>query len=158
MTPVVARVVRPAWWLALSVLLVPGWAPAQGGNAAPPDPFYRRASDCVAVMKRDVVGLKSRHEAGAPQVRPQMLRLTELGFTFIGTAYKRGLRKEQADTLLLEAEKAQKAMSPEGLRKLSTECQAEGGKLLAKANVIERALVANRAKARVEDLLAPRQS
>jgi hypothetical protein len=158
MTSAVACVCRPAWWLALWLLVLPAWVGAQATDAAPPDPFYRRASDCVAVMKRDVSGLKIRHDAGAVQVRPQMLRLTELGFTFIGTAYKRGLRKEQADVLLLEAEKAQKTMSTDGLRRLSTECQAEGGKLLAKANVIERALVTNRAKARVEDLLAPRHS
>lgn len=138
--------------------MLAGLGPALAAEVAPPDPFYRRASDCVAVMKRDVVVLKGRHDAGATQVRPQMLRLTELGFTFIGTAYKRGLRKELADALLLEAEKTQKAMSADGLRRLSGECQAEGGKLLAKANVIERALVANRAKARVDDLLSPGHS
>lgn len=121
----------------------------------PPEVFYRRASACVAVMKRDVVSLKQRLLAGAPQLRPQMVKLTELGFTFIGTAYKRGLRKEQADALLAEAETAQKTQPAEGLKKLSTDCQAEGSRLLAKANVIERALVSNRAKARVDDLLAP---
>lgn len=158
MTPEFAHVRRGASWLALALPLLAGQGPALAAEAAPPDPFYRRASDCVAVMKRDVVTLRGRHEAGATQVRPQMLRLTELGFTFIGTAYKRGLRKEQADALLLEAEKTQKLMNADGLRRLSSECQAEGGKLLAKANVIERALVANRAKARVDDLLSPGRS
>ena len=134
-------------------------APAGAADPSPTtDPFYRRASDCVAVMKGDVVSLKARHQAGVTQLRPQMVRLTELGFTFVGTAYKRGLRKAQADALLADAEKSQKSMSADHLKKLSTECQAEGGRLFARATAIERALVSNRARARVDDLLGPPQS
>lgn len=119
------------------------------------DAFYRRASACVAVMKQDVVVLTARHQAGATTVRPDIQRLTELGFTFVGTAYKRGLRKAQADQMLADAEASQKGQGADALKKLSTECQAEGARLLAKANVIERALVANRARARVDKLLEP---
>lgn len=116
---------------------------------------YRRASACVAVMKQDVVLLAERFRAGDSAVRPDMLRLTEWGFSFIGTAYKSGLRKQQADQLLADAEKAQKRQSPEVLRSLSSGCQAEGAKLLRDSNFVERALVSNRAKARVDALLAP---
>ena len=133
---------------------------SQGQSNAPPAPgssdrFYQRASDCVAVMKRDVVSLQARYRSGQTQVKPQMLHLTELGFGFIGTAYKRGLRKAEADVLLANAERAQSSQPADVLASLSGSCQVEGDRLLQKANVLERALITNRAKARVDDLLAP---
>lgn len=142
------------------ILLLAGlWACGGAALAAPPDDpklaRYRQASACVAVMKQDVVNLANRSRAGTPNLRPEMLRLTELGFAFIGTAYKSGLRNPQADQLLEEAEAAQKRQSPESLKQLSAQCQAEGSKLLKDSNVLERALVSNRARARVDKLLAP---
>jgi hypothetical protein len=65
------------------------------------------------------------------------------------------LRKPLADQLLDEAERRQSLMAPVALQDLSVSCQAEGQRLLQDANFLERALVRNRAKARVEDLLAP---
>lgn len=143
-----------------TLILAASWvACVTATHAAPPDDAklarYRQASACVAVMKQDVVGLVSRSRAGTPNLRPEMVRLTELGFAFIGTAYKSGLRNPQADQLLEEAEAAQKRQSPESLRQLSVQCQAEGSKLLRDSNALERALVSNRAKARVDKLLAP---
>ena len=130
-----------------------------GGTAraddAPDEAFFRRASACAAVLKRDVLGMRARFQGGEHQLRAQMLQLTEQSFAFIGTAYKRGLRNPRADQLLDEAEAAQQRQSPAALRRLSSECQAEGGRLMAEANVIERALVRNRARARLQQWLAP---
>ncbi|HSI56966.1 MAG TPA: hypothetical protein VLA16_05385 [Ideonella sp.] len=126
--------------------------------AAPPDDAglarYRHASACVAVMKQDATALAERYRAGATAVRPEVVRLTELGFTFIGTAYKSGLRNPQADQLLDEAEQAQQGQPASALKQLSADCQAEGAKLLRDSNALERALVSNRARARVDRLLA----
>ena len=129
-------------------------SPAQ----AAPDPadqaFFQRASVCSAVLKHDVLQLKRRAEAGEPGLRAQMERLAEFSFSYVGTAYKRGLRKPQADELLDQAEAQQRSLGLAALRTLSADCQAEGDRLLNSANVLERALVRNRAKARVDQLLA----
>jgi hypothetical protein len=129
-------------------------AAADAGTPAP-DPFFERSSACVAVMKADLLALTERYQSGEPAVRADIERLTELGFSFVGTAYKRGLRKPLADKLLDEAERVQVLQAPVTLQALSTSCQAEGARLLAEANFLERALVRNRARARVDDLLAP---
>lgn len=119
---------------------------------------YKHASACVAVLKREALVLTARYKAGHPEARPEIVKLTELGFTFIGTAYKSGLRKPLADQLLDEAEKAQKQASPEALRQLLGECHVEGSKLLREANFVERALVGNRAASRVDKMLAPAEN
>jgi hypothetical protein len=49
-------------------------------------------------------------------------------------------------------------MAPAALQKLSTDCQAEGGKLYGQASALEQTVVSNRAKARVEKLLAKKNS
>lgn len=137
--------------LPLTLLLLAA-SPAQ---AAPEDaPFYRRAASCVAVLERDALALAGRHKAGERGLKPTLVKLTEQGFAFIGKAYLRGLRKAEADRLVDEAEAEQKGMAPEALAQLSAACQAEGAKLYASANGLEQALVTNRAKARVDKLLA----
>ncbi|MFZ5550749.1 MAG: hypothetical protein ACOZJX_18775 [Pseudomonadota bacterium] len=127
---------------------------ARPAGAAEDDPFYRRAASCVAVLERDAAGLAGRYKAGERNLKPALVKMTEQGFTFIGKAYLRGLRKAEADRLVDEAKAEQKGMAPEALAQLSAACQAEGAKLYASANGLEQALVTNRAKARVDKLLA----
>lgn len=115
--------------------------------------FFRRAATCVAVMKADVERLVPRFSAGESALRPNLERLTAQGFAFIGTAYKRGLRKDEADRMLAEAQAQQRSQTPESLRLLSSSCQTEGAALLTNASGLERALVNNRARARVDKLL-----
>lgn len=154
------RLFRPAR-RGLSILAVALAAWSATGLASPAraddadEAYYRRASTCAAALKREVVALKDRYLRGETGLRGEIQRLTEQSFTFVGIAYKRGLRNPRADQLLDEAERAQQRLSPAALRGLSADCQAEGAKLLSDSNVIERALVRNRAKARVEQLLAP---
>lgn len=143
-----------AGWRMLPVLaLVLAMPVAAADGDAADQAFYRRAASCAAVMKPEVVRLAERWRAGERGVRGDIQRLTELSFTFVGVAYKRGLRGEAADRLLAEAERAQAVQPATVLRQLSAECQAEARQLLDRSNVIERMLVRNRAKARVEHLL-----
>jgi hypothetical protein len=144
------------WWPALvllPVLLLGLAGPARADEAD--EAYYRRASACTAVLKREVVALRDRFLRGDAAVRPEIQRLTEQSFTFVGIAYKRGLRNPQADRLLDEAEAAQQRQPATTLRQLFNDCQAEGAKLFSGSNAIERALVRNRAKARVDQLLTP---
>lgn len=145
---------RRALLIAPLLVLCLGPALAQDGDDAKLS-AYRHASACVAVLKHEALVLTLRYKAGHTETRPEIVKLTEWGFTFIGTAYKDGLRKPQADQLLDEAEKAQKQASPEALRQLLGECRGEGAKLLRDANFVERALVGNRASSRVDKMLAP---
>lgn len=134
------------------------WLPLAVAAQSDPSPQdlsrWQQASACVAVLKADVLVLRDRSWAGTPGLKPEMKRLTEQGFAFIGTAYKQGLREPLADRLLAEAEAAHKQMSSDALRALSQSCRTDGARLLKQANVVERLLVGNRAEARVEKLLA----
>ena len=67
---------------------------------------WRRTSACVAVMKREIVVLADKHRTGDTKAQAEMVRQAEWSFALIGTAYKQGLRKAQADKLLEEAEAA----------------------------------------------------
>ncbi|TDM06134.1 MAG: hypothetical protein C4K60_15940 [Ideonella sp. MAG2] len=119
-------------------------------------PAWKRTSACVAVMKREILVLADKHLAGDTKAQSEMVRQAEWSFALIGTAYKQGLRKAQADKLLEEAEAALKTRSPDEQKALLLTCQAEGQKTYKEANFVERALVSNRAKARIETLLKPK--
>lgn len=140
-------------WLALSVAAVLV-APAHAATGEDDAVFFRRAASCVAVLERDAVSLAGRYRAGERAVKPSLVKLTEQGFSFIGRAYLRGLRKDEADRLTEEAKQVQQTMPADALRQLSTGCQAEGTRLYADAGSLEQMLVSNRARARVDKLLA----
>jgi hypothetical protein len=140
--------------VALALAALCGAAAAQSDPSAQDLARWQQASACVAVLKADVLALRDRTWSGTPGLKPEMKRLTEQGFAFIGTAYKQGLREPLADRLLEEAEAAQKRASADSLRALSQGCRADGARLLKQANVLERLLVGNRAEARVDKLLA----
>lgn len=127
------------------------------GALAAPTPTelarWQHASECVAVLEAEVDGLRDQTRAGTGGLKPQMQALTEQGFAFIGTAYKQGLREPLADELLKAARQALKAVPVESRRAQLLGCRSEGAVLLDEANGLERMLVANRAKARVERLL-----
>jgi hypothetical protein len=139
--------------LAFSLLVSGACAQAADDDAT----LNHRAASCVAVLEHDAQALARRYQAGDKAVRPGLVRLTEQGFTFIGKAYLRGLRKAEADRLVAEAVALHKTLSADALQQLSSGCQAEGAKLFTESNMLERALVSNRAKARVETLLAPKK-
>ncbi len=135
-----------------------GAASARAATAEADAVFFKRAASCVALLERDATEMAGRYKAGERSLKPGLVRLTEQGFTFIGKAYLRGLRKPEADRLIEEATEAQKAMPADALLQLSNGCRAEGAKLYADANGFEQMLVSNRAKARVDKLLAQKKS
>lgn len=139
--------------LSAALLMAPAW-PAQAAPSAEDTQFYRRAASCVVVIERDALQLAGRYKAGDRAVKPSLVKLTEKGFAFIGRAYLRGLREDEANRLKADASVEQKAMPADELEQLSGSCQAEGAQLYGDANGFERALVSNRAKARVDKLLA----
>jgi hypothetical protein len=114
---------------------------------------HQRAAECVAVLKAEALALAPRHRAGQTQVRGEMEQLTQWGFAMIGTAYKRGLRNPLADQLLEAADQAVARQTMPARQALSQQCREQGAQLLVQANLIERGLVANRARARVDKLL-----
>jgi len=140
-------------WCAGAAAVLPARADASQADAA----FYRRAASCVAALERNAVVLAERYQAGERGLKPSLVKLTEQGFSFIGRAYLRGLRKEEADELTAEAKEAQQGMSAEAFQQLSSDCQAEGARLYADAGSLEQMLVSNRAKARVDKQLAPKK-
>ena len=147
--------VHPRWPTTVGACLL---AVAMTPVAAEPVPAaaHAHASDCVAVLKREVTALVPRYQDGQEGVRADIEQLTRWGFAFVGTAYKQGLRNPQADQMLEAAERAQASLPEAALQALSQTCRNEGAHLLAQANFVERALVNNRAKARVAKLLRPK--
>jgi hypothetical protein len=147
----VAAAASLAWASPRPALANPAGAGAQPEHQA----FFQQAARCTAVLKTQVTSMQARSAKGEANLRPEMVRLAELSFAFVGRAYLRGLRKPLADQLLSAAEMQQRSLSAPALAALSAECQAQGAQVLNDANFVERALVRNRAAARVDKLLAP---
>ena len=101
-------------------------------------------------MKGSAAVLGDRYRAGDDSVKGELVSLTEAGFAFIGAAYEAGLRKDDADRRLAAAEEHQKTLPAAELQKLVQSCRVEGSEILAKSNVLERALVKNAARRRVD--------
>jgi hypothetical protein len=135
---------RAALASALLVLL----APVAGAQAAEPTPQH--SADCVAALEVVAKAMAEEMQNGKPELEPELVRRLQEGFAFIGTAYKQGLRKEEADKLLKSSEEATKALPPAELAERQQACRAEGAQLLEHANVLERAIVAHAAQRRVD--------
>lgn len=149
---------RPHAW-ALATRLVAGAAlcgacaadaTSKPAQAPAPNAEFDHTASCVAAMKSKAGTLGERYRAGDEAVRPELLSLTEAGFAFIGAAYEAGLRKDDADRRLADAEEQQKALPAAELARLIDACHAEGRTLLDKSNAFERALVRNAARMRVK--------
>ncbi len=120
--------------------------------AAHADPSPERAAYCVAALKVRADPLADRLRAGEESVEAPLLVIVTASFAFIGSAYKQGLRSERADELVKAAEKAQAKLPPAEMTRAQDACQAEGQKLYADANYIERLLVRRAASNRIERL------
>lgn len=132
-------------------------ATAQAAETASPDASssWPHTAQCAAVMKREAVAMADRYKAGDAAQKPGMVLLAEDSFALLGTAYKQGLRKAEADRLLAAAEREVSAIPPPAQRQLLGDCRTEGRDLFKGANFVERAIVSNRARARVEQLIKP---
>jgi hypothetical protein len=116
------------------------------------EPTSQHAAACVAALQPVAEVLAHEYRSGKVEVESELLTRVQQGFAFIGVAYKQGLRKEEADQLLKEAEKAQEQLSAEELAARQSACSSEGAQLLANANPLERAFVVGAARRRVDKL------
>ena len=113
---------------------------------SPKQAFFIEASDCTAALKARVAErlLQPRSDARNKLI----LSDTELGFTYIGVAYKKGLRNPQADS-----EKRWGLLSKAAQQSRLATCTASAQKLMKDLSGVERYLIKNRAQARVDKLL-----
>lgn len=139
--------------LLLGSIMVP--APAMASPTSSDAAFFQAASECTAGLKARVV----EHLKQPPSdVRNQAIfRDTELGFVFIGVAYKKGLRNPEADQLLKASERRWSHLSAAQQATRLQRCTQEAEQLLSEVSGLERFLVRNRAQARVDKLLAREQ-
>ncbi len=132
------------------VCLAVGAVPVQ---AQPPSnaPFFLEASDCTAALKARVVERQAQPKS--PARDKAILGDTELGFVFIGVAYKKGLRNPEADQMLQAAEQRWRALSKADKLSRQASCTTRGQQLMRDVSAVERFVIRNRAKARVDKLL-----
>ena len=123
-------------------------------QAARGEPTPEHAASCVAALESEAEGMARQFREGHVEIEPELVHRVQQGFAFIGSAYKQGLRDEQANHLLKEAEKAQESLPKAELAARQAACRAEGAQLLAKANFLERAFVNRAAQRRVDKLKA----
>ena len=119
------------------------------------EPTPQHAAACVAALQTEAEGLAQQFRDGNSEVEPELVHRVEQGFAFIGSAYKQGLRGEEADRLLKAAAKAQEELPKAELSERQAACRAEGAELLVRANVLERAFVTQAAQRRVARLKRP---
>lgn len=123
-----------------------------GASARAAEPTPEHAAACVAALEHEAEGLAEQFRRGKVELEPELVQRVQQGFAFIGSAYKQGLRDEEATKMLKAAEKAQEAMPPNELAARQAACRVEGAQLLAHANFLERAFVTRAAQRRVDKL------
>jgi len=148
---------------AASLIFAAGLAAALGAARAQPqprpqdaEPTPQHSADCVAALEVEAIAMADQLRAGKTEIEPELVRRVQQGFAFIGVAYKQGLRKEEADKLLKQAEANTQTLPQDELAARQAACQAEGARLLANANFFERAFVAHAAQRRVDRLKKPK--
>ncbi len=139
-------------WAALSASLL---LLSLSASAAEPTPQDRRAAQCVAALELSADDLVRQVKAGSDGARKPLLdRLTQ-GAAFLGDSYLRGSADErQARDLVDQAEKSQRSLSPAELAARQSGCASEATRLLARSNVLQRALVKQLARKRMDKLLS----
>jgi hypothetical protein len=132
---------------AATLLLLAAHGPASAG------PTPERAASCVAALKVRADALTKKLQAGDSKVQPELTKILEHGFAFIGDAYLQGHRdKKAAEARLKAAEEAQAGLPEAQLTQRQAECSREATKLLAETAAINRMMVAGAARARVSKL------
>jgi hypothetical protein len=152
MQPVKRRPGVSLFTLALALLapLLPAGAAA---SDADDEAFYQRASACAAAMQFDQLALVGKARAGATDVRPELLRLTKLGFAYVGEAYLKGLRDPRGSDMLKAATAEQKSWPEPRHKALVAQCRVEAQKVYDDAGMWQWA-VDNKAKKRVDRFLS----
>lgn len=138
----------------LAVCIACTWcvaASAVGQAKAATSPFFQEASDCAAAFKARV---EERLTQPPSERRDQaILQDTELGFVYVGIAYKNGLRNPEADQMLKASEKRWAPLGKAEKARTLSLCTARAQKLMKDVSSLERYIVQKRAKSRVAKLL-----
>lgn len=140
-----------SWSFLVAALIALMALPAQAGGPTP-----EHTATCVAALEVQAAAMADEYRNGRTDIEPELVRRVQEGFAFIGTAYLNGLREEEANRLLKAAEKAQETLPADELAERQAACRIEGARLLANANILERAFVMKAAQRRVEKLKRPR--
>lgn len=136
----------------VTALIVATLSAVVSTHALGAEPTPEHSAVCVAALERDAEALAEQLRQGKAELEPELLRRVQQGFAFIGSAYKQGLRGEEANKLLKAAEKAQESLPRTELAIRQAACSAEGSELLNQANALERAFVNHKAQQRVDKL------
>jgi hypothetical protein len=115
--------------------------------------FYQRAAVCAAAMEVDQLALAERVKAGDASVRPALVDITKLGFSYVGEAYLKGLRNPRGDQMLAAERAEVRAWDPARRAKTVGECRVEAQSIFDGANRLTQALLMNRVNKRVERFL-----
>jgi hypothetical protein len=126
---------------------------AAAASGADDEAFYQRAASCVAAMQVDQYALVGKARAGATEVRPELLLLTKLGFSYVGEAYLKGLRDPRGADMVKAATAEQKDWPEARHKALVAQCRVEAQKLYDNAGMWQWA-VDNKAKKRVDRFLS----
>lgn len=129
-------------------------APPAAQAATPPSLRDRHAAQCVAALEAGADDLVRQVKAGQEAARKRLMDQLTQGAAFVGDSYLRGDSNEaQARALVDEAEREQKRLPAAELAARQTACAAEGGRMVAAANPLERAVLRRLAKKRMDKLL-----
>ena len=127
---------------------------AAGVHAAEPSPRDLRAAQCVAALDLNTHELAEQVKAGKESARTVLLDRLVSGAAFLGDSFLRGNRDEQqARKLADQAREAQKNLSAAELAARQAACAAEGARLYAGGNALQRAVVKRLARKRMDTLL-----
>lgn len=146
-------------WLGLAICVAQVSAlaaPAGSSTAVASVPTERdtHTAECVAALDISTRQLAAQLKGGQDELRPILVARLKSGAAFIGSAYLAGERDKARTKALLEAAlEAQKALPKAELDTRQVACEAEGTRLLAAANALERAVVDRVAAKRMEKLL-----
>ncbi len=143
--------------LAIALLSLAGLSSvrAEPPADAAPSPRDLHAAECVAALEVQTHDLATRVKAGDEASRSLLLDRLVAGAAFVGDTYLHGSSDEkQARALANQALESQKSLPPAELTARQSACAAEGTKLYAGSNVLERAVVKRFAKKRMDKLLA----
>ena len=126
-------------------------------SAAPagaPSARELHAAQCVAALQVSTEALAGQARAGNDAVRPVLRRRLEAGTAFVGDAYLHGTTDEgRARALADNALEAQKGLGAAKLAERQAACEAEGMAIIANSNALERSIVKQMARKRMEKLL-----
>jgi len=120
-------------------------------SASPAPSFFQEASDCAAAFEARV--LERRAQPRSDARNQAILSDTQLGFVYAGLAYEQGLRNPEAGQMLKASQKRWSTLSKAEQQSALVVCTAKAQQLMKDINALERFIVKNRAKARVDKLL-----